>query len=197
MDRQSHLPTQRAFVIMAALAGTALGGTALVNTALVDTLLGGTVLAAQGPGPGGQRGRGPGLWRGLGRGIASGGRGAGLALRALDLTDAQREQVRQLTEQHREQTRTLVERARAAGEAQRQAMDAPSFSEQQVRAAAQAFAEARTDLAVQQARLRSDVYALLTPEQQQRLQQLQAEREVREKERRDRMQQRRQGQPSP
>ena len=75
-------------------------------------------------------------------------------------------------------------------------MDAPSFSEQQVRAAAQALAEAQTDLAVQQARLRSDVYALLTSEQQ-RLQQMQAEREVREKERRDRMQQRRQGQPSP
>ena len=188
MIQPNHFPSLRAFVVMAAL-----GGTALVGTLLVDTLLGGTVLAAQGPGPGGPRRGGNGFGPGLGRG----GPQAGLALRALDLTDAQREQVRQLTQQHRQQTRPLVERAHAAEEAQRQAMDAPSFSEQQVRAAAQALAEVQTDLAVQQARLRSDIYALLTPEQQQRLQQMQAEREVREQERRDRMQQRRQRQQSP
>jgi Spy/CpxP family protein refolding chaperone len=46
---------------------------------------------------------------------------------------------------------------------------------------AQAFAEVRTELAVQQARLLSDIYALLTSEQQQRLQ---AQREARETERR-------------
>ena len=118
-------------------------------------------------------------------------------MRALDLTEAQREQVRQLTEQHRQQTRALVERAHASGDAQRQAMEAPAFNEQQVRAAAQALAEVQTDLAVQQARLRSDIYALLTSEQQQRLQQMQAEREARQTERRERMQQRRQGQQSP
>jgi len=129
--------------------------------------------------------------------VPGGGPRAGQGLRALDLTEAQREQVRQLTEQHRQQTRPLVERAHAAGEAQRQAMDTPSFSEQQVRAAAQARAEVQTDLAVQQARLRSDIYALLTAEQQQRLQQMQAEREARQTERRERMQQRRQGQQSP
>ena len=193
MIRRNHLPTLRAFVVMAALGGTALVGTALVGTLLVDTLLGGTVLGAQGFGPGGPRGRGPGFGPGLGRG----GPQAGLALGILDLTDAQREQVRQLTQQHREQTRALVERAHAAEEVQRQAMDAPSFNEQQVRAATQALAEAQTDLAVQQARLRSDIYALLTPEQQQRLQQMRAEREGREQERRDRMQQRRQRRQSP
>ena len=188
MIRRFFMLTLSALVTVAALGGAALGGAVLGGT-----VLGGTVMAAQGPGPGGPRGRGPGLRPGFG----PGGRGAGLALRALGLTDAQREQVRQLTQQHREQTRGLVERAHAAGEAQRQAMDAPSFSEQQVRAAAQVLAEVQTDLAVQQARLRSNVYALLTSEQQQRLQRMQAEREVREKERRDRMQQRRQGQPSP
>lgn len=193
MVRHSHFPTLRAFVVMAALGGTALVGTALVGGVLGDTVLGGTVLAAQGPGPGGPRRGGPGFGPGQGRG----GPQAGLALRALDLTDAQREQVEQLMQQHRQQTRALVERAHAAEEAQRQAMEAPSFNEQQIRAAAQALAEVQTDLAVQQARLRSDIYALLTSEQQQRLQQMQAEREGREKERRTRMQQRRQGQQSP
>lgn len=183
MIRRSLILTLSALVAVAALGGTVLGG----------TVLGGTVVAAQGRGPGGPRGRGPGFGPGFGPGRPR----AGLALRALDLTDAQREQVRQFTQQHREQTRALVEHAHAAWEAQRQAMDAPSFSEQQVRAAAQALAEAQTDLVVQQARLQSDIYALLTSEQQQRLQQMRAEREVREKERRDRIQQRRQGQPSP
>ena len=162
----------------------------LTLSALVTLVaLGGAVVAAQGPGPGGPRRHGP--------GFGPGGRQAGLALRALDLTDAQREQVRQLTQQHREQTRALVERAEAAREAQRQAMDATPFIEQQIRAAMQALAEVQTELAVQQARLQSDIYPLLTPEQQQRLQEMRAEREGRAKEHRARFQQRLRGQPRP
>lgn len=99
-----------------------------------------------------------------------------LALRALDLTDAQREQVRQLTLEHRERTRALLERVQAAQEAQPQAMDAISFSEPQIRAAMQALAEAQSELAVQQARLQSDIYALLMPEQQERLQKMRRSR---------------------
>ena len=156
MVRRFVIFTLNALVILAALGGTVLGG---------------TVVAAQGPGPGGPRGRGP------------GGPRAGLALRALDLTDAQREQVRQLTQQHR-QTRALVERAKAGREAQRQAVEAIPFSEEQIRAAMQALAEAQAELAVQQARLQSDIYALLTPEQQQRLQKMREEREGRAKGRR-------------
>ena len=141
---------------------------------------GGAFVFAQGPG--GARGRGP--------GFGPGGPQPGLALRTLDLTDAQREQVRQLTQQHREQTRTLVERAEAAREAQRQAMAATPFSESQVRAAMQALAEAQTDLAVQQARLQSEIHALLTTEQQQRLEKMRTEREARAKERQNRVRQR-------
>ena len=120
-----------------------------------------------------------------------------MALGALDLTEAQREQVRQFSEQHREQTRTLGERVRQAGEAQREAMEATSFNEQQVRATARAFAEAQTEMAVQRARLRSDIYALLTSDHQQQLARMQEEREARQAQRRDRMKQRRQGQQSP
>ena len=183
MNQQNHFPTLRAFVVMVTL-----GGTVLAGTVLAGTVLGGTVLAAQGRGPGGTGGRGPG---------GPGGHGAGIALRALDLTEAQREQVRQLTEQYREQTRTLVERVRAAREAQREAMEATTFNEQEVRVTAQAFAEAQTEMAVLQARLRSDIHALLTPDQQQQLATMQAERETRQAERRERMQQRRQGRQSP
>ena len=158
---------------------------ALITVVALFALAGAAVLA-QRPGVRGPRGGGP--------GFGPGGPQAGLELRALDLTDAQREQVRQLTQQQREQTRALLERARAAREAQRQAVEAIPFNEPQVRAALQALAEVQTELAVQQARIQSDVYALLTPEQQQRLQQVRAEREARTKQRLERMQQRRQGQ---
>ena len=55
------------------------------------------------------------------RGVGARG-GAGLAmLRGLNLTDAQRQQIRTLTEQHREQNRAAEERLRSAMAAQRKA----------------------------------------------------------------------------
>ena len=114
----------------------------------------------------------------------------GLGLRALDLTEAQREQVRQLTEQYREQTKPLMDRVQTAQQARRQALEAIPFNEQQIRSAAQALAEAEVELAVQRGRFQSDVYAVLTPEQQARLQKMRADREARMKERMDRLQQR-------
>ena len=150
----------------------------------------GAAAFAQGPGgPGGPGRRGPGAGRG--------GPQAALPLRALDLTDAQRDQVRQLTEQHREQSRDLLERVRAARDAQRKAGEAVPFSEQDVRAAAQALGELESELAVSQARLQSEIQALLTPEQQQKLQTMRAERAARAKQREERFRQRQQGQARP
>ena len=152
-------------------------------SALVVALVGGGALAyAQGPEPGGPRGRGP--------GFGPGGPGAGLSLRALDLTDAQQEQVRQLTQQNREQMRALMDRMRAAQEARRQAVEAIPFNESQVRSAMKDVAEVEADLAVAEARLQADIYALLSADQQQRLQKLRADREARAKERAQQQQQR-------
>jgi Spy/CpxP family protein refolding chaperone len=151
-------------------------------SALVAALVGGGALAyAQGPLPGGPRGRGPG---------GPGGPGAGLSLRALDLTDAQQEQVRQLTQQNREQMRALMDRMRAAQEARRRAVEAVPFNESQVRSAMKDLAEVEADLAVSEARLQADIYALLSADQQQRLQKLRADREARAKERAQQQQQR-------
>ena len=121
----------------------------------------------------------------------------GVPLRGLSLTDAQREQVRQLTQQHREQTRALVAQMRAAQDARRQAVEAVPFNEAQLRAAMQQVAEAETELAVLQARLQSDIHALLTPEQQAQVAKMRADRQARLKQRLDRFQQRRQRQPRP
>ncbi len=140
--------------------------------------LGGAVVFTQGFGPGGPRGRD--------RGFAPGGPHAGLALHALDLTDAQREEVRQITEQHMAQTRSLLERVQAAQVAQQQAMHASPFNEALIRAAMGSLAEAEAEVAVQQARLMSNIYGLLTEEQQQRVQKMRAERDERMKQRQSR-----------
>ena len=148
-------------------------------TALVAALAGGALTYAQGPADG-PRGRGP------------GGPQGGLALRELDLTDAQQEQVRQLTQQNREQMRSLVDRMRAAQDARRKAVDSVPFNESQVRSAMKDLAEVEADLAVAEARLQADIYGLLSPDQQQRLQQLLADREARAKQRAQQQQQRQQ-----
>lgn len=70
--------------------------------ALIALLAGGAALYAQG-GPGGGRGRGAG-------GFGPGGPGFGLPLRELNLTDPQREQVRQVMEQYRPQFQALNDR---------------------------------------------------------------------------------------
>ena len=155
--------------------------------ALAALLAGGAVAYAQTAQGGGPRGRG--------FGVGPGGLGAGLSLRGLDLTEAQREQVRQLTQQSREQMRGLMDRVRTAQDARRKAVETVPFNESLVRAAMQDLAEVEADLAVAGARLRSDIYALLTPEQQQQVQKMRTDREARAKQRQERMQQRMQRRP--
>ncbi|HEY5619294.1 MAG TPA: Spy/CpxP family protein refolding chaperone [Vicinamibacterales bacterium] len=151
-------------------------------TALTVVLLGGALVSAQGPGFGGLGRRAP--------VVGPGGPGTWLPLPELNLTDAQQQHVRQLAEQFREQTRALVEQARKGEEARRAAVEAIPVDEGRIRAAMQQLGEAQTDLAVQQARLHSEIYGLLTPEQQQQAQKLRADRQARLKQRQDRLQQR-------
>jgi protein CpxP len=150
---------------------------------VVAGMLAGGVAFAQGPGPEGPR-------RGAGG-------NAGLALRALDLTEAQQEQIRALRQQHREQTRTVATRLRAAVQAQRTAAEAVPFNEQAIRATTQELVEAHTEMAVQQARLRADIHNVLTAEQQAQVAKLKADRDARQAERRQRLQQRQQAAPAP
>lgn len=115
-----------------------------------------------------------------------GGPGIGVPLAALNLSDAQREQVRQLTRQHQEQTRTLVERMRTAQAARQQAVETLPVDEGRIRAVMQDLAAVEADLAVERARLRSEIFAILTPGQQAQAQELRAQRQTRMQERRGR-----------
>jgi periplasmic protein CpxP/Spy len=152
-------------------------------SALVAALVTGGALAyAQGPPADGPRGRGP--------GFGPGGPAAGLALRGLDLTEAQQEQVRQLSQQNREQMRLLMEKMRAAQDARRKAVETVPFNERDVRAAMKDVTDIEADLAVAEARLQADIYNLLSSDQQQRLQKMRADREARAKQRETQQQQR-------
>jgi Spy/CpxP family protein refolding chaperone len=143
----------------------------LTLTAVLATVLAAGAVYAQGPGSGGRRGPG---------GFGPGG---GLPLRALNLTEAQQEQVRTLAQQFRSQNRTVGERLRTAMDAQRKAVATIPVNEQLIRSTTQELAEAQTDMAIQQARLQTEIFGLLTPEQQAQAKKLEAERAARAKER--------------
>ena len=151
-----------------------------VIVALVGS--GAAALFAQGPG---LRGRGAGPFGGPGgpdgRGFA-----AGFALGQLDLSDAQKQQIRNITQRHREQTQPLVQRLDQAMQAQRVAIETSPVNEALVRSAAQDLAAVQVDLAVEQARLHSDIFGVLTAEQQEKAKQLEAQAQARQNERRQR-----------
>src|SRR5882672_1584141 len=139
---------------------------------------GAAALYAQGAG----RGAGP-----FGPG-GPGGRGfaAGFALGQLDLSDAQKQQIRDITKRHRDQTQPIVQRLMTAMEAQRVAIEAVPVNESLVRSTSQDLAAAQADMAVEQAKLHSDIFSVLTVEQQTKAKQLEAQAQARAKERQQR-----------
>jgi protein CpxP len=137
--------------------------------AIVASLLVAGAASAQGP----RRG-GPGARMG----------GPGMALRALNLTDAQKAQIRDIREQERDTTRQLVERLQTARNAQRDAVQAVPVDEGLIRTTSQALAAVQADVAVQQAQVHNRTWAVLTPAQQEQVKTLRAERETRRDRRR-------------
>ncbi len=92
----------------------------------------------------------------------------------LNLTDAQRDQIRTLREAQRKDMQALRDRMRAARQQLQQAMRADVPDEAAVRSAAEAVAAVQADQAVLQARARSQFMQVLTPEQQARMTQARA-----------------------
>jgi protein CpxP len=129
-------------------------------------------------GPGGPGGPG-GFFRGPGGPGGPGGFGAMGLLRGLDLTDEQRAQVRQVMDGHRADLKAIGDRLQAARKAEHDAVTAAQFDEQLVRGKSAELAAVMADAAVLQAKLHSDVFAVLTPEQQAKAAELKAQRQVR------------------
>ena len=157
----------------------------LATGVALAALLATSVAYAQGPrggGPfgGGRGGRGPG--------------GPGLALNQLNLTDAQREQVKEIRDRNRDQNQALVKRLDDAATKQRDAIETLPVNETLITSTSQDLAQAQTEMAIQEARLNSEIWSILTPDQQAQATKLRAERKAQMEQRRHEMQQRRQQQ---
>jgi protein CpxP len=160
---------------------------AALGAAILTVGVGAAAIAVAGgqQGPGIER-RGPDGFFGFGQG-GPGGRGrmggpgrggplAGLPLRQLNLSDAQREQVRAITESHQAEMKAVGDRAMTARQALHAATTSPSFDEGAVRARAAELAAVEADIAVFRARLFADVFQILTPEQQAKVKELSGSR---------------------
>ena len=146
-------------------------------------LLATSVAFAQGP-----RGGGPFGGRGGRGGFGPG----GLALNQLNLSDTQREQVREIRERFRAQTQQVAQRLNAAAEKQRQAIETLPVNETLITSATQDMTAAQVDMAIQEARLNSEIWSVLTPEQQAQATKLRADRKAQMEQRRQEFQQQRQ-----
>ena len=128
--------------------------------------------------PAGRGGRGPG-----GPGGRMGGPGGpmaiGIPLNRLDLTDAQRDQVKSVMDSHQTELRPLGEKAMTARRALERAVTSDTVDEGTIRARAADLAAFESDVAVVRARVHADVLQILTPAQRSTLKELQAEREKR------------------
>ena len=155
----------------------------LIAAGLMAALAGGTAVSfAQGPGP-----------RGLGIDAPRGPRGGSrvdVGLRGVQLTDAQREQVRSIMQSHRAEFDNVHKALREAHRSFAEASRAATVDEAALRARSSAVANAMADEAILRAKVRAEVHALLTPEQQQQLQEREASMQKRLQERQQRRQQR-------
>lgn len=107
------------------------------------------------------------------------GGGLGRFASQLNLTDAQREQLKQIAARHKENTASLREQLRGVRRGTGDGDASGAFNEAEVRQAAQARAAAQVELEVAHARMQSEMFGVLTPEQRAQytaLQQQKAER---------------------
>lgn len=123
-----------------------------------------------------------------------GGRMGFPGLAALNLSDAQRQQVREVMQRHREEMQTVGKQLHDAFDAQREAVEAVPVNEALIRSTSQSLANVQVEMALLRARVHSEVWSLLTPDQQQTAKELKDKREARMKDRAQRFRQRRQGQ---
>lgn len=86
-------------------------------------------------------------------------------LRDLDLSEAQREQIRQIMEQHRPQIREQAKALRDTRKAMRELARADALDEGQLQVLSAKMAESMSAMQAERVRTQHAVFALLTPEQ--------------------------------
>lgn len=83
----------------------------------------------------------------------------------LNLSDTQKEQMKQITTRFHESTKVLHQQSRGGMEKHAGMFNGGTFDEAAVRAAAQVRANNFVEIEVARARMMSEIYAILTPEQ--------------------------------
>jgi protein CpxP len=153
-----------------------------VATFIAAALL--SVMAVVGFSQGPQGGRRGGPGRDFHGGPRGGGPRDGLGpLRDLNLTDEQKAQIQKIHASFEESTRALREQMRTLHENGADPLSTGVFDEAAVRAAAQARANVQVEMDVAHARMMSQVFAVLTPEQKTQLAAKRQEFEQRHRER--------------
>ena len=105
--------------------------------------------------------------------------GVGLELRALDLTDDQRAQLRKIREARQSEFKAAGEKLRAAREGMRALVGADSINESAIRAKSQEVAAAEAEMAILNAKVRAESLQILTNDQQTKLKELRSKRQPR------------------
>ncbi len=158
-------------------------GTALVALGITAALYASTQNTADGPPPF------------IGRGGPMAARGGPLGefrmiVRRLGLTDSQKEQVKGIMQTHRDEWKSLAGRAFAAHNALHEAVTADTIDDKMIRQRSADVAAVQADMVVAGAHARSEVFQLLTPEQQAQVKSLQSKMQQRLEERRQHLEQR-------
>jgi Spy/CpxP family protein refolding chaperone len=171
-------------------------GVGIGAVALMVGLSAGVYVSAQDApgGPLGGRRGGPG---GPGRFGGPGGRGGPMEILGpmigarLNLSDAQKDQVKAVMDSHRDEMKALGDRAMEAQRALETAITADTLDEGLIRARANDRAAVEADLAVMRARIHGEVWNILTTEQKTQAKEMQANVQNRLEQRRERREDRR------
>jgi Spy/CpxP family protein refolding chaperone len=103
----------------------------------------------------------------------------------LNLSEGQKDQVKNVMESRRDELKGLGDRARTARQALHAAVTADGLDEGLIRTRAADLATIESDLAVAHARIYADVFRILTPEQQAQARAAQSRMQERRNQRRD------------
>lgn len=101
----------------------------------------------------------------------------------LDLSDAQKAQAKDILAKEKPTLKPLMQQLGQSRKQLTQLQQSATFDEAQVRAVAAQQSQTMTELTVQKARIYSELYQILTPEQKDKLKKFQERREARFKER--------------
>jgi Spy/CpxP family protein refolding chaperone len=90
----------------------------------------------------------------------------------LGLTDAQQQQIKSILQAEKPKMQPLMQELKQERQQMNSLTDSGNFDEAAVRAAASKQAQTETDLAVERARVKSQIFAVLTPDQRTKAQEM-------------------------